>query len=48
MRRWEFIIIGGNGDSIFKRLMVTVGRPDMADKPEVRVASDRVRNEAGD
>ncbi len=27
------IVIGGNGDSIFKRLMRAIGRPDLADDP---------------
>jgi formyl-CoA transferase len=27
------VVIGGNGDSIFKRLMRAIGRPDMADDP---------------
>ena len=26
----KFVVIGGNGDSIFKRLMTAAGRPDMA------------------
>jgi crotonobetainyl-CoA:carnitine CoA-transferase CaiB-like acyl-CoA transferase len=42
----KFIIIGGNGDSIFKRLMVTAGRPDMAESPKFARNHDRVRNEA--
>ncbi|MEE4271699.1 MAG: CaiB/BaiF CoA-transferase family protein [Thermoanaerobaculales bacterium] len=31
----KYVIIGGNGDSIFKRLMTAAGRPDMADDPEL-------------
>ncbi|QID18566.1 CoA transferase [Nitrogeniibacter mangrovi] len=27
------IIVGGNGDAIFKRLMTAIGRPDLADDP---------------
>ena len=29
------IVIGGNGDSIFKRLMRAIGRPDLADDPSL-------------
>lgn len=32
----KFIIIGANGDSIFKRLMNTIGRPDLAAHPEMQ------------
>ena len=32
-RDGRHIIIGGNGDAIFKRLMLAVGRPDLADDP---------------
>ena len=28
-----YVLIGGNGDSIFKRLMHAIGRPDLADDP---------------
>jgi crotonobetainyl-CoA:carnitine CoA-transferase CaiB-like acyl-CoA transferase len=41
----KFIIIGGNGDSIFKRLMTVAGRPDIADDPRYARNHDRVRNE---
>jgi crotonobetainyl-CoA:carnitine CoA-transferase CaiB-like acyl-CoA transferase len=41
----KFIIIGGNGDSIFKRLMIAAGRPDMADDPRYARNDDRVRHE---
>ena len=27
----KYIVIGGNGNSIFKRLMEAVGKPDMAE-----------------
>ncbi len=40
-----YVIIGGNGDSIFKRLMVATGREDMARDPEYATNADRVRNE---
>ena len=29
----EYVLVAGNGDSIFKRLMVLVGRADLADDP---------------
>jgi formyl-CoA transferase len=32
-RDGRHIIVGGNGDAIFKRLMLAVGRPDLADDP---------------
>ena len=40
-----YVIIGGNGDSIFKRLMKAAGRDDMASDPEYATNADRVRNE---
>ena len=42
----KFVVIGGNGDSIFKRLMTTAGRPDMADNPAMASNAGRVDNEA--
>jgi crotonobetainyl-CoA:carnitine CoA-transferase CaiB-like acyl-CoA transferase len=39
------IIIGGNGDSIFKRLMTVAGREDMADDPELENNAGRVKHE---
>jgi crotonobetainyl-CoA:carnitine CoA-transferase CaiB-like acyl-CoA transferase len=42
----KFIIIGGNGDSIFKRLMTAAGRPDMAADPRFARNNDRVAHEA--
>ena len=41
----KFVVIGGNGDSIFKRLMVAAGRSDMAENPEMADNSGRVRHE---
>src|SRR5690606_35683626 len=29
----SYVIIAGNGDGIFKRLMTAIGRPDLADDP---------------
>jgi crotonobetainyl-CoA:carnitine CoA-transferase CaiB-like acyl-CoA transferase len=45
-RDGKYIIIGGNGDSIFKRLMVAAGRQDMADDPRFARNNDRVQHEA--
>ncbi len=41
----KHVIIGGNGDSIFKRLMNAIGRPDMANDPELEANQGRVDNE---
>jgi crotonobetainyl-CoA:carnitine CoA-transferase CaiB-like acyl-CoA transferase len=42
----RFIIIGGNGDSIFKRLCETMGRPDMATDGRLEHNAGRVEHEA--
>ena len=39
------VVIGGNGDSIFKRLMIAAGRPDMAEDPALATNPGRVRHE---
>jgi formyl-CoA transferase len=31
----KFVVISGNGDAIYKRLMNMMGRPDLADDPEL-------------
>jgi crotonobetainyl-CoA:carnitine CoA-transferase CaiB-like acyl-CoA transferase len=41
----KHVIIGGNGDSIFKRLMNAIGRPDMANDPKLEQNQGRVDNE---
>ena len=41
----KHVIIGGNGDSIFKRLMNAIGRPDMANNPKLEENQGRVDNE---
>ena len=41
-----FLVIAGNGDSIFKRLMQGIGRPDLADDPRLRTNADRVKHDA--
>ena len=42
----RYIVIGGNGDSIFKRLMTTIGRPDMAEDHRLSSNQGRVAHEA--
>jgi len=37
------IIVAGNGDAIFQRYMQTVGRPDLADDPELQTNAGRWR-----
>jgi crotonobetainyl-CoA:carnitine CoA-transferase CaiB-like acyl-CoA transferase len=44
-RDGRFVIIGGNGDSIFKRLMIAAGRPDMAADPALAHNAGRVAGE---
>ena len=38
----KHVVIGGNGDSIFKRLMTVAGRSDMAENPEMADNAGRV------
>ena len=42
----QYVTIGGNADSIYKRLMRAAGRPDMADDPRYATNALRVENEA--
>jgi crotonobetainyl-CoA:carnitine CoA-transferase CaiB-like acyl-CoA transferase len=42
----QFVIIGGNGDSIYKRLMQAAGRQDMAADPRYATNTGRVAHEA--
>lgn len=42
----KFIIIGANGDSIFKRLCEAMGRPDLAADPRLAHNAGRVTHEA--
>jgi crotonobetainyl-CoA:carnitine CoA-transferase CaiB-like acyl-CoA transferase len=44
-RDGKYVVIGGNGDSIFKRLMTTIGRADMANNPELAHNPGRVLHE---
>ncbi|MEM1248663.1 MAG: CoA transferase [Acidobacteriota bacterium] len=41
----KYVIIGGNGESIFQRLMVAAGRPDMAEDPKFAGNENRVVHE---
>lgn len=41
----KFIIIGGNGDSIYKRLMNVCGRPDLAEDENLADNAGRVNHE---
>jgi crotonobetainyl-CoA:carnitine CoA-transferase CaiB-like acyl-CoA transferase len=45
-RDGKFIIIGGNGDSIFKRLMTAAGRQDLADDQGLATNQGRVVRES--
>ena len=42
----KFVVIGGNGDSIFRRLMEAAGRSDMAENPAMADNAGRVDHEA--
>jgi crotonobetainyl-CoA:carnitine CoA-transferase CaiB-like acyl-CoA transferase len=42
----QYVIIGGNGDSIYRRLMRAAGRPDMADDARYATNAGRVKHEA--
>lgn len=37
-----YVLIAGNGDSIFKRLMAAIGRTDLADDPQLATNAGRV------
>ncbi len=41
----KYVIIGGNGDSIFRRLMTAAGRPDMAADPRLGNNAGRVAHQ---
>lgn len=41
----KYVVIGGNGDSIFKRLMVAAGYPDMAEDPRMATNAGRVEHQ---
>jgi crotonobetainyl-CoA:carnitine CoA-transferase CaiB-like acyl-CoA transferase len=41
----KYVIIGGNGDSIYKRLMTAMGRADLAEDPRMANNAGRVQHE---
>ena len=42
----RYVIVGGNGDSVYSRLMTVVGRPDMtASNPLYQSNTDRCKHE---
>lgn len=44
-RDGKFVVIGGNGDSIFQRLMKAAGQPQMANDPRLANNAGRVQHE---
>lgn len=42
----KYVVIGGNGDSIYKRLMHAAGHPDLAEDPRMADNAGRVEHEA--
>jgi crotonobetainyl-CoA:carnitine CoA-transferase CaiB-like acyl-CoA transferase len=42
----KYVVIGGNGDSIFKRLMEGIGRADLASDPQLASNAGRVQRES--
>lgn len=42
----KFVVIGGNSDSIFQRLMIAAGQPEMARDPRLTSNPGRVEHEA--
>ncbi|OZI72046.1 CaiB/BaiF CoA transferase family protein [Bordetella genomosp. 12] len=40
----KYVLIAGNGDSIFKRLMGVIGRPELADAPDLANNAGRVKH----
>ncbi|WP_017776848.1 CaiB/BaiF CoA transferase family protein [Paraburkholderia kururiensis] len=42
----QYVVIAGNGDGIFKRLMAAIGRDDLAGAPELARNDGRVRHNA--
>jgi formyl-CoA transferase len=39
----QYVVVGGNGDSIFKRLMLAIGRPDLEADPALAHNDGRVK-----
>lgn len=44
-RDGKHVVIGGNGDSIFQRLMVAAGLPELSEDPRFATNADRVQHE---
>lgn len=42
----KYVVIGGNGDSIFQRLMIAAGYPEMAENSRLSTNQGRVEHEA--
>ena len=42
-RDGKYVVIGANADSIFKRMMRAIGRPDLADDPQLATNDGRVK-----
>ena len=40
----QYVLVGGNGDSIFRRLMAAIGRPDLENDPELAQNDGRVKH----
>ena len=45
-RDGQYVLVAGNGDSIFRRLMAAIGRADLADDPNLKHNDGRVRETA--
>ncbi len=45
-RDGKYVVIGGNGDSIYKRLMTAIGRPELGTDPRLADNAGRVTHEA--
>lgn len=39
----EYVLVAANGDAIFKRMMLAIGRPDLADDPSLAQNDGRVK-----
>lgn len=44
-RDGKYVIVGANNDSLFKRMMIAIGRPDLANDPTLATNSGRVPRE---
>lgn len=41
----KFVVISGNGDAIYRRLMMAIGRPDLGEDPRLADNAGRVRHQ---